>query len=130
MSNDFGDFIRDVLYDPDKCDLGKDSAKQKYITEIIGTEKTAFYVTVPAGQLSLLLEKLKKDGVGIGVGTVAIQTLDAFKPRFGRPGTKPGEVTKMLTPAEAAKAANKAALQGFKYEYAWIVFQSFQIFVY
>ena len=114
MLNDFADFIRDVLYDPEKCDLGKDSTKSKHITEIIGTEKTVYAVTVPAGQLSLLLEKLKKEGVGIGVGTVAIQTLDAFKPRFGKPPAKPGEVVRVLTPAEAAKAANKAALQGFK----------------
>lgn len=112
---EYADVVREILESPDKCDLGENSAKPGIIVEIEGRGTTIFTVTVPSGAVSGHLEVIRNNGLGSAVGTVALLSMDALKPRFNKGliiPRKPG----LLTPMKGADGQNvgQSNLQGFR----------------
>ena len=85
--NEWGEYVRECLFDPTRCNLGEDSEKPNMVVEMTGRKNTVFMVTVPGPAVSGTLEHLRKSGIGVTVGRVILTTIDYLKTRkqFGKP---------------------------------------------
>jgi len=87
VPNDVVPMVRSIISDPDKCNIQTRSGLTGVpgmINEISMGDETLFLITVPGKNVQNVLKNMDKRQIGVKIGTLSLQSLDCFKPRFVR----------------------------------------------